>query len=64
MKDEASLVAEAELKCCEANRPEQLPAGGHCVLQVMKLRKLSVIAPNGSKNLSHYSLEADKKLLS
>ena len=44
--NEASPVAVAELRLYEANKLEQLPAGGHCVLQVMKLRQLSVIAPN------------------
>ena len=55
---EASPVAVAELKRYEANKLEQLFAGGHCVLQVMKLRQLSVIAPNKSKNLCNYSSEA------
>ena len=56
MRSEASLVAEAELRRYEANKLEQLPAGGQCVLQVMKLRKLSVIAPKGSKTLSRLLL--------
>ena len=55
--NEASPVAAVELKRYETNKLEQLPAGGHCVLQVMKLRTLSAIAPNGSKNLCNYSSE-------
>ena len=56
--NEASPVAVVELRRYETNRLEQLPAGGHCVLQVMKLRQLSAIAPKGSKNLCNYSSEA------
>lgn len=55
---EASPVAVAELRRYEANKLEQLSAGGHCVLQVMKLRQLSAIAPKESKNLCNYSSEA------
>jgi len=50
MSNEASPIAEAELKHHEANRSEQLPAGAQWELQVMK--PSGAIAQNGSKNLS------------
>jgi len=51
MRSEASPIAEAELRCYEANRSEQLSAGAHCELQVMKLRKTECIAQKESKDL-------------
>lgn len=61
--NEASPIAEAELRCDEANRSEQLPAGAQWELQVMnpnketmKLTSFIAIAPNGSKNLESTTL--------
>lgn len=64
-RNEASPIAEAELRRYEANRSEQLSAGGHCVLQVMnpnkgtmKFTDFIAIAQKESKNLCNYSSEA------
>ncbi len=57
--DEASPVAEVELKRYEANRLEQLSAGGHCVLQVMKLRNPECYSTKSRvKTCVDYSSEA------
>ena len=60
--NEASPIAETELRRYEVNRSEQLPAEAQWELQVMK--PTGAIAQNGSKNLSSLLFGAGMKPLS